>query len=355
MQEGTHHTGEGDSEAPKDKLIMKRQRTVRLAPHGPLGVQLTSSLSNPPVAEQIRLALGRFRGKVLDVLRTWDEDGSGQISRKEFRQAVASFGIEGISKEDINGLFDSFDADGSGTIEYNELAKGLRRGGTSGKDLKEKKSKPKRELPEEERWPPLPARLLPDRALELSLLDLTLPEAAMEGRLASFVDAVANGDVKRTEAFIARGVDVDERDEFDGRSVLFYAASAGQTAVSRLLVAAGADFDATDKRGWTPLMTAANNGHARVVRVLLDAGCDIHAKDGKGNTALRYAEIQQLAVGYIGEQVGYQVGKSLRRQILQKGYADTVAMLQSDPGAKSAAVIRLRKEATREARALKQT
>lgn len=95
MQEGTHHTGEGDSEAPKDKLIMKRQRTVRLAPHGPLSVQLTSSLSNPPVAEQIRLALGRFRGKVLDVLRTWDEDGSGQISRETFHDAMRALGLEG--------------------------------------------------------------------------------------------------------------------------------------------------------------------------------------------------------------------------------------------------------------------
>eukprot|EP00966_Prymnesium_polylepis_P018219 420141-Prymnesium_polylepis.2 len=306
-------------------------------------IELDSDLT---IQQQLRQMLSKYAMKMLDLFRQWDEDGSGQISRKEFRQAVASFGIEGISKEDINGLFDSFDADGSGTIDYNELAKGLRRGGTSGKDLKEKKSKPKRELPEV-------------GGGAVAAAAAAVPPRSRARTLAARPHVAGGGDGGpprvRTEAFIARGVDVDERDEFDGRSVLFYAASAGQTAVSRLLVAAGADFDATDKRGWTPLMTAANNGHARVVRVLLDAGCDIHAKDGKGNTALRYAEIQQLAVGYIGEQVGYQVGKSLRRQILQKGYADTVAMLQSDLGAKRAAVIRLRKEATREARALKQT
>ena len=70
---------------------------------------------------------------MLDVFRDWDEDESGNISRDEFRKAMALLGVSAV-KEVVDGCFDSFDADGSGTIEYNELDKLLR--ATSKRDVR---------------------------------------------------------------------------------------------------------------------------------------------------------------------------------------------------------------------------
>ena len=47
----------------------------------------------------------------------------------------------------------------------------------------------------------------------------------------------------------------------------------------RLLLDKGADFEAKDKWGQTPLSWAAENGHEATVRLLLDKGADFEAKD----------------------------------------------------------------------------
>ena len=75
---------------------IKQQRTVRLAPHGPLGVQIQhTSPSEPPVTLQIVLALAASRGKVLDVFFSWDSDGSGRVTREVFHDAMRALGVEG--------------------------------------------------------------------------------------------------------------------------------------------------------------------------------------------------------------------------------------------------------------------
>ena len=43
--------------------------------------------------------------------------GNGLVDKKEFRKAMAALGVK-AEKAEINTLFDSFDADGGGTIEY---------------------------------------------------------------------------------------------------------------------------------------------------------------------------------------------------------------------------------------------
>eukprot|EP00966_Prymnesium_polylepis_P188482 4367619-Prymnesium_polylepis.2 len=40
--------------------------------------------------------------RVIDLFREWDEDGNGEVSKKEFRQAMASLGTE-ANKKDIDG------------------------------------------------------------------------------------------------------------------------------------------------------------------------------------------------------------------------------------------------------------
>lgn len=55
------------------------------------------------------------------------------------------------------------------------------------------------------------------------------------------------------------------------------------------LLAHGADPDARNDRGQTPLGGAAFKGHDAVVKLLLDAGADTRADQGFGLTPAAYA------------------------------------------------------------------
>ena len=67
--------------------------------------------------------------RVIDLFRSWDDDGNGKINDKEFRKAITALGYS-ASKEDFKELFGVFDVDKSGEVDYNELNKALRRGAT---------------------------------------------------------------------------------------------------------------------------------------------------------------------------------------------------------------------------------
>ena len=53
------------------------------------------------------------------------------------------------------------------------------------------------------------------------------------------------------------------------------AAQDGHVIVVEILLAAGANKDATDEDGWTPMHLAAGHGHAVIVEILLAVGADI--------------------------------------------------------------------------------
>ena len=52
------------------------------------------------------------------------------------------------------------------------------------------------------------------------------------------------------------------------------------------LIERGADLEAPDADGMTPLMLAVHNRHLGCARLLIDAGADVNAKDPGGDTAL---------------------------------------------------------------------
>jgi ankyrin repeat protein len=71
---------------------------------------------------------------------------------------------------------------------------------------------------------------------------------------------------------------------------LFRATVEGNTdMVKSLLSSPGADVNATDERGNTPLLEAARYGHDDICRVLIAAGANLKAKDKDGKTALMLA------------------------------------------------------------------
>ena len=87
----------------------------------------------------MRFAVARARPRVVDLFKEWDDDDSGTISLKEWRQAIAGLGLvdDAPGNEDrVTHLFRELDENGSGSIEYAELHKVLRIGIETSLDAK---------------------------------------------------------------------------------------------------------------------------------------------------------------------------------------------------------------------------
>jgi hypothetical protein len=88
-----------------------------------------------------------------------------------------------------------------------------------------------------------------------------------------------------------KSIDVEARHggREDGETCLTTTVWYGQLDICRLLIDKGADIEAKDREGWTPLHWAAQRGHIEVVRLLCDHGADIEACGKNGNRPLHWA------------------------------------------------------------------
>lgn len=111
-------------------------------------------------------------------------------------------------------------------------------------------------------------------------------------------------DFMRVRALLARGANPNARDE-DGRTPLHQAVLAGNVGLVGLLVEHGADLDARDARGFTALHFAAEEYVPEVAHILVGKGADVNARDEDGCSVLWRAvagargrdEIVRLLVG----------------------------------------------------------
>ena len=93
------------------------------------------------------------------------------------------------------------------------------------------------------------------------------------------------------ELLIIKGADVNAKAK-DGQTPLHRLASAGRKDVVELLIIKGADVNAKANNGWTPLHRAAYYGEKDVAELLLAKGADVNAKDNDGETPLLWAAME---------------------------------------------------------------
>lgn len=160
------------------------------------------------------------------------------------------------------------------------------------------------------------------------------------------------GTLKDLTAALAAGADANSTDE-GGRAVLWLAVDEAASALRVLdkrsvsglqqeranatlkfntkriqaLLAAGANPNARDRYGRTPIMCLCTKRGIPVVRALAEAGADLDAEDGFGNTALVHAERRSEAAAKALTELGAKSLGSASQEQRARGRAPDVAAL----------------------------
>lgn len=122
-------------------------------------------------------------------------------------------------------------------------------------------------------------------------------EAPVNG-VTALMGAASARDAGRVQALLAAGANPNAKDEA-GRTPLLYALhpalfrqDAPSPALITELLRAGANANVRDREGVTPLVRAVQGGWPDIVRLLLEAHADVNARDDRGETALSMARDQ---------------------------------------------------------------
>ena len=94
----------------------------------------------------------------------------------------------------------------------------------------------------------------------------------LNGRESRLFRAASDGDLKSVSSLLADGANVNAR-EVEGETPLMYAAANGRTKMVLFLLEKGADINAVSDNGETALVRA--RGYTETVRALLEKGVDV--------------------------------------------------------------------------------
>lgn len=116
------------------------------------------------------------------------------------------------------------------------------------------------------------------------------PKASPRHKIDAFERAIDDRDALAAKQLIDAGVDPNGRSlQYQDMPLLTRALFALRPEIAEMLIAHGADVNAKDRYGRTPLMGAAGLGSAELVKQLLEKGADPYARDNSGDNAIHYA------------------------------------------------------------------
>ncbi len=104
-------------------------------------------------------------------------------------------------------------------------------------------------------------------------------------------NAANDGNIDAIKKHLAAGADVNASDR-NGVTPLRYAVVQDHGELVELLIAEGADVNATDENGATPLHMAATQGHKEIAMLLIAEGADVDWPSDDKSTPLRYAAVR---------------------------------------------------------------
>ncbi|XP_037040551.1 myotrophin [Bradysia coprophila] len=105
--------------------------------------------------------------------------------------------------------------------------------------------------------------------------------------------AIKNGELN-TVKDVVENQNFDVNYEIASRYPLHYAADYGQTNVLDYLLTKGANVDAVDKHGITPILAAIWEGHTACVQLLLDKGATKSGSAPDGTSYVDAAEKPEI-------------------------------------------------------------
>ena len=108
------------------------------------------------------------------------------------------------------------------------------------------------------------------------------------GNISHLHVAAIENDMEAARWLIANGAEVNAKNKA-GSTPLHGAARENAVAVAELLIAKGAEVNAKNNDGWTLLHRAAGNNATEVAELLIAKGAEVNAKDDKDRTPLHVA------------------------------------------------------------------
>ena len=149
-----------------------------------------------------------------------------------------------------------------------------------------------------EGWTPIDIAIKTDAIDVVKSLLNSYDANEFEKKRNDFLFSAATGATKVAAFLVEKGADVNATDE-DGWTPLHMATYHGYNdEISLLLISLEANVNAKDNYGWTPLLRAhySEAGREKVVAALLDAGAHIHAKTSDGRSSFDLAKGGELAI-----------------------------------------------------------
>ncbi len=107
-------------------------------------------------------------------------------------------------------------------------------------------------------------------------------------------------------ACIAAGANVNAADKNGYTPLMEEAFTLGRPDAAQLLLLAGAQVNARDHRDWTALLWAVAFGHVEMTRALIAAGADVNVVGGPHNQSEKPRSVLQVAEDYAATPEGYK-------------------------------------------------